>query len=1192
MPKWTKDQLDAITARKHNLLVSAAAGSGKTAVLVERIIKLITEDLLDIDKLLIVTFTKAAAGEMRDRILEAISRKIEEDNMHKEHLKKQLTLLNRASITTLHSFCIDVIRRNFHVVGLDHSFRVADITERNILLQEALDEVFEEEYKEENENFIKLVEGYAGAKNDIKLQSLVLKIYSFIQSKPDPKQWLEEIAQYFNIEEDSFYDNIWVKTIIESIKIELEGAYDLLLEALQTCRADDGPTEYQEAICDDIDMVDDLAHRLCIGLDEFFTGVRDIEFEKFKSIRGARKEEIDQAKIDEVKEIRNIFKKNIIGNLKENILKKGMDKQIEEMKTLMPIVEYLNSVVNKFADRFNEKKLEKNILDFNDLEHYTLKILENEYVKEAIRDKYEYIFVDEYQDSNIVQETIINRIKRDDNLFLVGDVKQSIYRFRMADPSIFIDKYNTYEQDTLKNKRIILSQNFRSREEVLLGVNYIFKNIMRKEIGDIEYNKEAYLYKGMDFKPIDDESVEINILPKKDIIAQYSEIDSELADLKSIELEAKAVANRIKKLIGKKTYKPKENGYKSIDYKDIVVLLRATRNVADVFVESFIEEGIPVYADDNQRYFQTVEIRLVLDVLSLIDNKRNDLPLISVMKSPIGGFSIDELIQIRINSHEKTFYESLVDFTSDIDLQIKIKHFLGKLDEWSNKVRYQKLDEFIWDMLISTGYYYYVGAMKNGAQKQANLRVLISRANQFEQSSIKGLFNFIRFIDKMKKSGSDMSEAKTLGENENLVRIMSIHKSKGLEFPVVICAGLGKKFNMMDTREEVLLHKELGIGPKFVDIDKRIYHTSLPQAAIKKKIKLESLAEEMRILYVGLTRAVDKLILFGSVDNINKSSVKWCRNITTYNLMNSTSYIDWIMMTLTKHQNGTLIRELANKCGMVEEDVSSFKINIISLDDLILNEEKTLAKDKVKEKLLKFNHEEGKAAKALEKRFNFEYPNKESIFIPAKITVTDTSKATYNDIKLMNHRIPSLSNIPRFASDTGKFTATQKGTIIHYVMQHLDINNVQDKDSISAQIDAMITKEMITREEAQVINIKPILSFFNSDIGKRMKKSSNILRETPFVMKKESTEIIGDLENCKDQLYVQGIIDCCFEEDSEFVLIDYKTDYVEDENIEEIKNRYKKQIELYKEAFEKIREVKVKESYIYLLTMNKAISIY
>lgn len=1190
MPNWTTDQLQAINDRKHNLLVSAAAGSGKTAVLVERIIRLITEDLLDIDKLLIVTFTKAAAGEMRDRILEAISKKIEEDTKNKDHLKRQLTLLNKASITTLHSFCTDIIRKNFHVVGLDHSFRVADVTERSILIQEVLDEVFEQEYQNEKENFIKLVEGYGSPKNDIKLQGIILKIFSFIQSKPYPEQWLESVVEFFSIKEDEFEDNIWVKCIKESILIDLEGAGDLLLEALQTCRCTDGPSEYEEAICDDLAILEDLRNSIDVSIEDFFDIIDNVKFSKFKAIRGSRKDEIDEIKKEEVKELRDIFKKKVFAKLKESILRKGISKQVQELNSLYPLVKHINYIIKSFSDEFSERKLEKNILDFNDLEHYALKVLENKDVRSSIRDKYDYIFVDEYQDSNIVQETIINRIKREDNLFLVGDVKQSIYRFRMADPSLFIEKYNSYKDVSDVNKRIILSKNFRSREDILNGVNYIFKNIMYKEIGEIDYTTEAYLNSGMSFEPIEDSSIEVNIIPKTEIKIDDND-ELELTELKNMEIEAKAVAKKIKELIGSKTYRPKDKCYKEIEYKDIVVLLRATRNTSQLFVERFIEEGIPVYADDNLGYFETIEIKLILNLLSLIDNKRDDLALVSVMRSAIGGFDIDELIKIRINHPENNFYNSIVNYEGDEELTFKIHEFIKKIDEWSGKVRYMKLDEFIWDILIETGYYYYVGAMKNGSQKQANLRILVSRANQFEKSSIKGLFNFIRFIDKMRKSGSDMSPAKTLGENENVVRIMSIHKSKGLEFPVVICAGLGKKFNLMDTREEILLHKDLGIGPKYVDIDKRTYYMSLPQAAIKRKIKIESLAEEMRILYVALTRAVDKLILYATVDNLEKSSIKWCRNITPFNLINSNCYLDWIMLALTKHKDGESIRQLAQKLIHVEEDVSKWTINILSLNDLIGEDKKVLSKDAVKNELINFNYVEGKANEAVNKRFSWTYSHEKAVYIPAKISVTAATKASFNDLKLINHKIPALSNIPRFASETCKFTGAQKGTIVHYVMQHINLEKVNDKESIKNQIDDMVFKNMITTEEAKVVDSNIIYNFFNSNLGKRMLESDNILRETPFVMKKIASNIIGDLDNCSDELYVQGIIDCCFEENGEFVLIDYKTDFVTSENLDIIAQRYKNQIYLYKEALERIRNMKVKESYIYLFNINRAIKI-
>ncbi|SHK10611.1 DNA helicase/exodeoxyribonuclease V, subunit A [Paramaledivibacter caminithermalis DSM 15212] len=1197
MPNWTSDQEKAIKIRGKNLLVSAAAGSGKTAVLVERIIRLITEDMIDINKMLIVTFTNSAAGEMRERILDALIDEIEKGSEHEEHLRRQITLLGRSYITTLHSFCIDVVRKNFHLVNIDPSFRIGDITETSILIQETLDELLEEEYREGNEYFIELVEGFGGNREDIKLQELILKIYGFIQSKPYPQQWLRENIEKFNMNKEEFEKSDWIETIKASIEVELKGARDLIEGAIEISREIGGPREYEEALLIDKDNLDCLLKSLRISLEGFYINANDIKHPKLKTIRGERKQEVDENLQEEVKELRNKYKESI-KSIKEKFLIKSFDEYLEQINKIYPTMKYLGEIIFKFGERYREKKFDKGILDFNDLEHYALDILQNDEVNREYMKKFEHIFIDEYQDSNIVQETIINHIKRENNLFMVGDVKQSIYRFRLADPSLFIEKYERFGRDGESlNQRIDLSQNFRTRIEILDGINYLFKNIMSKKLGDIDYSKDVYLYKGLDFEEIQNPNIELNIIENR--IESTDESLEKLEEMSSIECEARLVAARIKELIGQRTYNAKKKTYKPIEYKDIVVLLRSPKTWAPAFSEIFIKEGIPVYTDDNSGYFDTIEINMFLDLLRLIDNKRQDIPLISVMRSPIGGFDIEELIKIRIRHMEGNYYKAMEEYVANChdDLKAKLETFLSDLERWSVEARYLKLDEFIWKLLIETGYYHYVGAMPGGIQRQANLRILVDRASQFEKSAINGLFLFLRFIDKLTKSKSDMGSAKILGENENVVRIMSIHKSKGLEFPVVICSGIGKKFNLIDIQQDILLHKDLGLGPKFVDIKNRIYNQTLPQLAIKRRMKIENLSEEMRVLYVALTRAIDKLILTGSVNELEKEGKKWLRGTALFNLLKGQSYLDWICSALVKHRDGEPLRKLGkavfNESLIEKDETSGWTINLVSKKDIYFKEvEKVETNRYHKERLEKFQLAfEPKYKKIIEDRFQWEYPNKCDIGIPSKLAVSDIKKACAENINDIVYKIPSLVKKPRFMEGKKIFTKAETGTIIHFVMQHLDLENINNTSQIQEQVDNMVMRELLTDEEAAVVNPEKILKFFQSDIGRRILKSDKVYREAPFILKKKATEVINDLENCEEELLIQGIIDCYFEEEGELILVDYKTGNVFDDNIERMIRRYRTQMELYKEALEKILGKRVKESYIYLFDIDKEVKI-
>ena len=884
-----------------------------------------------------------------------------------------------------------------------------------------------------------------------------------------------------------------------------------------------------------------------------------------------------------------------------------MESYIKDALEFYPVMNCLYEVVKLFGERYSEKKLEKGILDFNDLEHFALTALESADVREELQSSYEYIFIDEYQDSNIVQETIISKVKKDNNLFLVGDVKQSIYRFRLADPSLFIEKYNNYSKDIdSKNRRIDLSKNFRSRKEVLDGVNFIFEHIMSKELGEVDYTEDAHLYVGAEYEDLGDSSIEVNIIEKSnesvesfidDEIDTDNDIDFALEEMTDAEVEATLVADRITKLIGQKTYDAKRKEFRKITYSDIVILFRAVKNWASVFEEVFARENIPVYVDDSSGYFDVLEVKIFLNLLNIIDNKRQDLPLLSIMRSPIGGFSTEDLIRIRINYKDKfsSYYEALENYMIDFDdeLSIRLKTFVERLDHWNEESLYLKLDEFMWKLMIDTGYYYYVGAMTGGMQRQANLRILVDRANQFENASINGLFNFIRFADKLQNARGDMGTAKVLGENEDVVRVMTIHKSKGLEFPIVICGGLGKQFNLQDLRGDMLLHKDLGLGPKYVDIYNRTSRDTLSKIAIKSKKKKENLSEEMRVLYVALTRAKDKLILVGSVRDIPKRAEKWSKSPSVYNLLTSSSYMDWICTSLFEHEDGEPLRELIGieNHKVDSNEKSKWKVNLIDRIDIF--EGKILEdqyKSGFKERLENFKRSKYTSFKPeIDRRFEWSYPYEDSINIPSKISVSNIKKAQTYEIENVNYNIPSLVKMPRFLEGEKAFTSAEKGTIIHFVMQHLDFKNNLDIESIGLQIEKMIFRELLTDEEAEVVDREKILSFFSSDIGKRMLKADYVFREIPFVYRKKASKVIEGLDS-NAYIYIQGIVDSYFEEDGDIVLVDYKTDYVESD-VEVLVARYRDQLSVYKEAIEKITDKKVKESFIYSFNLNSEVKV-
>lgn len=1193
MPKWTDAQIDAIKSRGQNLLVSAAAGSGKTAVLVERIIRLVIEDMVDIDKLLIVTFTNAAAGEMRERILSALMEAAENGGENEEMIRRQITLLNKSHITTVHSFCINVLRRHFHLIGIDPTFKIGETTELQIMIQDSLEELLETEYEKGHESFINLVESFGGNKNDAKLEDLILKIYYFIQSKPYPEEWLKDMVQMFNMTEDELEDSIWMETIKDSIIIDLSGAKELINGSIKACNKANGPTVYLEALENDLQNIKSLEE--CLkkhGISVFNERLEGITHDRLKRVPKDVNEELK----DEVQKLRNSYKDIIDKSLKKEILGKSMDRYLSEINDLYPMMEYLYNLIAEFSRMYSNKKLEKGIIDFNDLEHYALKILENEEVRLEYRNKFEYIFVDEYQDSNIVQETIVNRIKRENNLFFVGDVKQSIYRFRLADPTLFLEKYNTYiKEESGLNKRIDLSQNFRSRKEILDGVNYVFKNIMSEELGELKYDEEAFLYEGAKYENHNDGTtpIEIDIIEKK--TNGIEDLDEELEEMQSIEVEARIIASRIKGLIGKKTYDAKAEEFKEIEYKDIVVLLRTMRNWAPIFNEILMKENIPVYTDDSMGYFDALEIKMFLNLLSIIDNKRQDIPLLSVMRSSMWGFTTEELIDIRVSKKEGSYYNAIQSYIENNEdgLKEKLNYFINTIDKWAEEARYSRLEEFIWKLMIDTGYYHYIGAIPGGIQRQANLRILVDRASQFDRSSSNGLFNFIRFIEKLKRSSGDMGTAKTLGENENVVRIMSVHKSKGLEFPIVICAGLGKQFNFMDTRDDILIHKDLGLGPKYVDILNRRYTGTIPQLAIKKRVKVESLSEEMRILYVALTRAKDRLILVGSVNDASKEANKWCRETNLYYLSNSKNYLDWILNVLSKHETGKTIRELASLDNEYDtsEDLN-ISIRILNRKDIDINVgSERISKKELRSKLENFVCSSSNYKEEIQKRFDWSYKHMNSINIPSKMSVSDITKASFKSIEALSYNTPSIVKMPKFLEGEKPFTKAEIGTIMHFVMQHINLDEDIKKETIEKRIEKMVIEDLLSEEEAKVVNVEKILKFYQGPIGLRLLASSNVKREVPFVLKKKASDVIDGLLDCNEYVLIQGIIDCYFQDKNSLILVDYKTDYVLEDNLEDIIYKYKGQMMLYKEALEKITDNVVDEIYIYSFELDKEVKV-
>ena len=1226
--KWTEEQLSAIETRNSNLLIAAAAGSGKTAVLVERIIRIITdeENPVDIDKLLVVTFTSAAASEMRERIASAITKALEK-TPNSTNLQKQLTLLSRANITTMHSFCLEVIRNNFQVIDLDPSFRILDETEGVLLKNEILDDLFEEKYENDDSNFLNLVEAYSNSKNDDKLKEIVLDLFNFSMSGPWPEKWLKDKSEEFNINDiDELNETSWVKVIKENAKIELEGLISMTNKALELSSETSGLEPYVDTFTDDISIIKNIYYSLDKGLNELYDAFNDYEFSKLKTVRKSKVLDISVQEM--VKNIRADVKKKL-EKIRDGVFFMHPEEMLISMKSLYPLMKELASLVIEFGEKFGKSKKEKGVLDFNDLEHLCLKILTSEEsnVSQKFKEYFYEVLVDEYQDSNNVQEAIIDLVSRkygeNPNVFMVGDVKQSIYRFRQAKPELFLEKYNTYSLTEGKDRKIQLYKNFRSRKEIINGVNFIFKMLMSKEVGELEYTDEEALNLGADYKEYDGEGetggdLEIHILDKSD---EKSEEDlEEEEDIGAINLEARIVAKRIKELINPEegkmpfmvAYKNEkgEDDYRPLAYKDIVILLRATKNWSEVFLDELGMEGIPVYADTGTGYFESIEIRTIMSLLKVVDNPMQDVPMIALLRSPIMNFTPEELGNIRLVNKEKYFYENmqaivLGEIEVDEALKEKCKYFIEKLDTWRERSTFMPIDEFIWYIYMDTAYYGFVGAMPNGVLRQANLRVLFQRAKQYEDTSFKGLFNFINFINKLRKSSGDMGSAKILGENEDVVRIMSIHKSKGLEFPVVFLSGTGKQFNLMDLNKNILYHDDLGLGPDFVDVEKRVSYSTIAKESIKQKIKFETLSEEMRILYVAFTRAKEKLIITGATSNLGRWANKCCNaaalnedRIISSEVSKGKSYLDWLGMALCKHRNGESIREQVEPMDIsIKDDLSTWKIDIWKKTDLLVdkNEENV---DENKEKDLWINFDCETVDKNIYNRLNFIYPFKSSTTIKSNFSVSDLKKKNQEELEIVNSKNLYSEKIiakPKFLQEERGLTPSERGTAMHFVMQKLDFNRVNTIEDIENQIREMVINELLSEEEFKVIRAKKIYNFFKSNLGKRVLKSyssgEKVYKELPFYTEISAKKTDPNLINIpeSEKVRLQGVIDLFFYEGDNVILVDYKTDYIERGKEEDLIEKYKVQIQYYKEALSKITGKIVTESYLYSFFLDKEI---
>lgn len=1262
---WTTEQQQVIDLRNRNILVSAAAGSGKTAVLVERIVKIITDKNhpVDIDHLLIVTFTNAAAAEMRERIGNAIEKALDEQPGD-EHLLRQLTLIHNAQITTIDSFCLYVVRNHFHEIDLEPNFRIGDEGELKLLREDVLGRVLEQNYEEPSEAFSDFVEGYASGRTDAALNEMILQLYEFSRSYPWPEKWLDSFVGAYRIETREELDRAeWLAPLTENICFVLKDCEQLLKQALAITQQDDGPDMYEKAVQSDLEKYEGLA-----GLTSFCElseALSDIKYDRLASSRGF---EGDPDKLELVKSLREQAK-DVVKKLCRQYFFCSPEMMIEQLERTEPMLEEVVRLTKQFADEFAAAKRRKNLVDFHDVEHFALQILVDEETEKAkktaeeFRDTFEEIMIDEYQDSNEVQETLLRSISREErgenNIFMVGDVKQSIYRFRLARPELFMKKYDSYSLEESTTQRIDLHKNFRSREEVLTCTNDIFYKIMARSLGNVEYDAEAALYPGASYPVSADFIPEILLADSNDELLE----DTELTDKKT--LEAKIVAEEIKHLMKTQPVTDKAAGtLRAAHYSDIVILLRSLSGWADSLVEVLNENGIPAHTVSSTGYFSTVEVQTVLSMLRLLDNPRQDIPMAAVLRSPMAGLTDEELAVLRLEDGSVPFHEAVLELAEglyeeggkkeisdseadseedqkqgrnadektenhiEITAHRKLLEFYKKYKQLRQLVPDTPIHELIEIILRETGYGHYVAAMPAGNRRTANLNMLLEKAATYEKTSYKGLFHFVRYIDELQKYDVDFGEADMVGENEDVVRIMSIHKSKGLEFPIVIVSGMGKNFNKQDTRSKMVLHPELGIGLDYMDGKLRIKSPTIAKKAIAKQIDLENLGEELRVLYVALTRAKEKLILTGTLKdaaeklefyrqqaNLSKAAARPLSYLTREG---ASGYLDWILPAVLSYGD-------------------KYPVRIVEAAELVLNEvENQLEQNEnLTERIEEIEAADTQLVGQLKQRFSQRYPYQVDVLRKNKYSVSELKHRAMREKfeAEQEETIPAFleepvtPTIPLFIQreeSVEQETANRgalRGTAVHRVMECYDFAS---EKSVHEQMEAMEKEEKITADMRALVREQIVADFVSSETGRRMalaQQAGALYREKPFVMgfTEEELENYGfgvgsNTDSCEniyektdsdqekeeqkkvrheeDLTLIQGIIDVFWIEKDGIVLLDYKTDRVQ--QAKELIDRYETQLKLYADALERVfaaRKLKVKEILIYSFSLEQLITL-
>ena len=1222
MSKWTKEQSEVISHRKGNLLVSAAAGSGKTAVLVEHVIDCLLdkEHPISLSSVVLMTFTEAAASEMKERIKARLKEAFLENR--DPHIEREIAELPNANISTIDAFCKRLIEENYTSLGIEPNFRIGEKNELALLKEDIVEELLEEEYGKKEESFLSFVDRYSTGKQDKGIQEIIVKLYYLAVASPFPEKYLKALSENSS--------SAWKNYLLESIRKRVEEAIEMLREAILICTEEGGPSEYLATVEEDYQSL--LRVKAGAILRRTIEEIQAISFSRIKNSKAERKEEV-KGRRNAVKALVQKWQKNYI------LIPEEIEKKAEtEGKTLLQEAIRLTLL---FYARYQKEKLERNILDFSDLEHFALKLLYTEKdgvlhfstLADELAQEYTEILVDEYQDSNMVQEYLVSALSKErfsvGNVFQVGDVKQSIYRFRMARPELFLRKY--YDESYPK---IFLQKNFRSLKGVIDAVNACFFRIMKKELGGIEYDRDSSLFQGREEKEETDSKTELLLLEKEENKGEQKEEEKAkgkkegksgekrgeagLEKESDLQLECRMIASRVKEL-----------HKKNIQYKDMVILLRSPKKVAKEMVDIFSEEGIPSFAVSSDGYYSQVEVETVLAMLSVIDNPKQDIPLAAVLHSPMFHFTDEELCSLKLaygsltealcmsaeaisdgnfcsenqcsgnvcienigGENQCSEKENALQVQSPLgrDLWKKWMDFCTKLERYRKLSRNLRVHELLTLLYEETSYYLYASALPMGEKRRANLDQLIEDALQFEKGSFSGLFNFIRYIEKAKQKEYDEGEANIYSEKDDLLRIMSIHQSKGLQFKVVFISSLQKNFNKQDLRESILLDEELGMASPYLDQETRIKYPSLQLSAIKEKMEEENQAEELRLLYVAMTRAEEKLIMTGVVKNLASYMEKHPVNedIKIEDIRGAKSYLDFIMLAFSRSFTESLENPLVKLRTFTREALSEKK------------EEEEGEKFSVRDALYSYlaeNHEKTEEEEVWDKDFSYRYDHEESTHLYPKYAVSLLKKQAIEAVKEEGDKEGETGGESEGLSEAEK---SRKNGQVH------ERNTEKREKGLGAKIGDSFhhalalfdyTKGLeqlpaiLGEEELSLLNKEQFQTFLSSSLGECFKKAfqeKRLFREMHFMRALPFRALFPDRKE-EDEVLLQGIVDAFIVEDDGIILVDYKTDRVKGE--EELRERYRKQIMLYSDALEAILGKRVKRRVLYSFYLAKEVEI-